>query len=224
MKNLLKRLPLPAGIFVSVTVLALFFAPLALGNSVEDDSGVTWTATREYNSSSQGYDIKVVTDEFPISVYWVTADSGGDQDPWIRIAPDTDYPVVVWSKAVLGGDRISISWYDGSDFGTPQAVTLGGAQYDDVESHMVIESDGDIHLTFFRNHASSDGEAVYMKYTGTWSSPEAYSVSGDDVIGSCMIKLIDEGEGELEADYHYDKSYQRDRCKGGDGFPWSSCQ
>lgn len=71
---------------------------------------MSWTASREYNSSSGGFDIKVITDETPASTFWVTADSGGDEDPQIAIDPATDYPVVVWSKAVLGGTRIRISW------------------------------------------------------------------------------------------------------------------
>lgn len=204
--------------------LALLFTPPALANSVEDDSGVTWTATRELNPSSGGFDIHVITDSFPADIYWVTADSGGDEDPWIEIDPDTDYPVVVWSKAVFGGERLRISWYDGSDFGSPQTVTSGGSQYGDETPHMVIESDGDIHLVFFRDHVSSDGEAVYMKYSGSWSTPEAYSVSGDDVIGSCLVKIVDEGEGSLEAEYDYGESYERDRCKGSDQLPWSICQ
>lgn len=206
-----------------VSALALLFAPPALANSVEDDSGVTWTATREYNTSSGGYDILVVTDETPASLYWVTADSGGDEAPFIAIDPDTGYPVVVWSKAVLGGNRIRISWFGGSGFGSPQTVTSGGTQYGDETPHMVLESDGDIHLVFHRDHASSDGEAVYMKYSGSWSSPDVFSASGDDVIGSCLVKLIDESIGELEAEYEYDTSSKRERCKPSDLGPWMSC-
>ncbi len=224
MSTYLNRFSLPSTILIVFAALVMLNAPPVLANSVEDDSGVTWTATREYNSSSQGYDIKVVTDESPASIYWVTADSGGDEDPQIAIDPATGYAVVVWSKTVMGGNRIRISWYDGSDFGSPQTVTSGGTQYGDETPHMVIESDGDIHLVFFRDHASSDGEAVYTKYDGSWSTPDVYSVSSDDVIGSCMIKLIDESQGELEAVYHYDESYERTRCKGGGNEPWSSCQ
>jgi hypothetical protein len=224
MSTYLNRISPPSVILTVFAALALLFAPPALANSVEDDSGVSWTATREYNSSSQGYDIKVVTDESPASVYWVTADSGGDEAPWIAIDPATGYPVVAWSKAVMGGSRIRISWYDGSDFGSPQTVTSGGTQYGDETPHMVIESDGDIHLVFFRDHSSIDGEAVYMKYTASWSTPEVYSASGDDVIGSCMIKLIDESAGELESEYEYDQSSKRDRCKPSGNDPWTSCE
>lgn len=213
----------PALISVAVVALMLLLAAPAFCNSVEDSSGVTWTATRQYNSSSDGFDIRVMTDEFPAGTYWVTADSGGDESPFIALDPDTDYPVVVWSKSVLGGTRIRISWFDGTDFGSPQTVTSGGTQFGDESPHMVIESDGDIHLVFFRDHVSNDGEAVYMKYTGSWSTPAAYSVSGDDVIGSCMIKLIDESEGELESSYSYDQSSKRERCKPGIGVPWTSC-
>ena len=193
-------------------------------NSVEDNSGVTWTVTREYNASSSGYDIKVTTDEFPIATYWITSDALGDKDPWIAIDPDTDYPVVVWSKTVMGGNRIRISWYDGSDFGSPQTVTSGGTQFGDVEPHMAIESDGDIQLVFCRKHTSADDEAYYTNYTGSWSTLEEYSVDGDDVSGSCKIKIVDESEGELEAEYLYDGSTLRSRCKdGSDPNPWESC-
>jgi len=163
---------------------------------VEDSSGVT----RQYNSSSGGFDIQVITDESPASIYWVTADSGGDESPYIALDP-----------------------FDGTDFSSPQTVTSGGTQYGDETPHMVIESDGDIHLVFFRDHVSSDGEAVYMMYTGSWSTPDVYSASGDAVIGSCVIVLVDESEGELESSYSYDQSSKRERCKPGIGVPWTSC-
>ncbi len=204
--------------------LAMVLAPPALANSVEDDFGVTWTATKEYNPSSSGFDVKITADTSPVTVYWVTADSGGDEDPFIALDPSTGLPVVVWSKSVMGGNRIRISWYDGTDFGTPQTVTSGGTQYGDESPHFVLSSQGDIHLVFYRDHVSNDGEAVYMKYTSSWSSPNTYSVSGDDVIGSCRVKLIDESEGRLEAEYHFDTSSERDRCKPSDGNPWTSCQ
>ncbi len=125
---------------------------------------------------------------------------------------------------MICGDRLRISWFDGSNFGSPQTVTSGGTLFGDVQPHMVIESDGDIHLVFFRDHSSSDGEAVYMKYTGSWSTPAAYSVSGDDVTGSCVIKLIDESVGQLEATYDHDDSSKQERCKPSTGTPWTSCE
>jgi hypothetical protein len=63
-----------------------------------------------------------------------------------------------------------------------------------------------------------------LKYDGSWSTPVVYSVSGDDVIGSCFVKLIDERTGELEAEYQYDMSSKRDRCKGSETSPWESCE
>lgn len=65
---------------------------------------------------------------------------------------------------------------------------------------------------------------MYTKYTGIWSTPDFYSVSGDDVIGNCMIKLIDESAGELEAEYEYDTSSKRKRCKPSGVAPWASCE
>jgi hypothetical protein len=214
----------PALILATIALMALFSSAPARANSLEDDYGVTWTVTREYNPSSSGYDVFVETDESPASEYWITSDSLGDKDPWIAIDDDTGYPVVVWSKSALGGYRIRISWFNGTAFGTPQTVTNWGTGFNDLEPHMVIESDGDIHLVFLRDHSSSDDEAVYMNHDGSWPSTTIYSANGDDVTGSCFIELIDESSGELEARYHYDGSYERDRCKSGGTSPWESCQ
>lgn len=207
-----------------VAAQALLFSTPARANSVEDDYGVTWTVTREYNSSSSGYDIFVETDESPVSEYWITSDSLGDKSPWIAIDENSGYPVVVWSKSSLGGYRIRISWFNGTSFGAPQTVTNWGTGFNDLEPHMVIESDGDIHLVFLRDHSSSDGEAVYANYTGFWSTLSVYSANGDEVTGSCMIKLIDESVGQLEATYDHDDSSKQERCKPSTGTPWTSCE
>jgi hypothetical protein len=53
-----------------------------------------------------------------------------------------------------------VLFYAGSDFGSPETVTSGGTQYGDETPQMVLESDGDIHLVFFRDHSASDGEAL----------------------------------------------------------------
>jgi hypothetical protein len=70
-------------------------SPPALANSATDAQDVTWTVTREYNSGSGGWDIKVVTDESPPATYWITEDSTGDEDPFIQIDPDSDQAWVI---------------------------------------------------------------------------------------------------------------------------------
>jgi hypothetical protein len=123
----------------------------------------------------------------------------------------------------MGGYRIYSSRFDGSDFTSPAAVTSLGTGFADSQPHFAFESNGNIHLVWFRDYSSGTDEAFYSKYTGSWSTPEQCSLEGDAVTGSTFIKILGEDPDDLEASYDYGESYERQRCKDGPGNPWGAC-
>jgi len=216
-------------LLIAAIAASLFVAGPALADTTVDDNGTVWTVVRDFNKSTNGWDLRLIVNGDETRPIWITQDNILDQDPVIAIDPLSGKPVIYWSRQVAGEFRIFRSAFGRGTFSEPTAVTAGGLGFSDVQPFVQYDGYGQCHLVWLRQRSDGWGAAFHSCNTGiNWTVAERISTILDNVIGTVTIDVPFGEHGFLNATYQYLKpdtgtTETREVCRGGDTSPWSVC-
>lgn len=214
---------------IAAFTVALFVSAPSVADTLVDDYGTVWTVVRDFNKSSNGWDLRLIVNGDDDRAIWITQDSILDQDPVIALDPLSGRPVVYWSRQVGTEYRIFRSAMERGSFSEPSALTAGGLGFSDSQPFVQYDAFGQCHMVWFRQRANGAGSAFYTRCTGvSWTRAEQINIFLDNVIGTVTISLPRHEHDFYSATYQYYKPSTgsietREVCRGGDTSPWSVC-